>query len=182
MCMKTNKSMTKCPDKIGHLRLRFGHFRLTDTNFAEIRGEFTVKRRQYSVCGRRSRLGRSERENPARNVESPGRGRIFDPFRVGTRFSGFHSRRFHLRLMTFVPFGEAQTLLLRARLVQFRGSEKANMHSRDLQHPLTDGLPASEPHPEISHLTVEAEIPRRGVGILPAPSRERDAPAPEGVK
>jgi hypothetical protein len=70
--VKTNKSMTKCPGKIGHLCIRFGHFRLTDTNFAEIRGEFTVKRQQYRVCGRRSRLGRSERENPVRNEETPG--------------------------------------------------------------------------------------------------------------
>ena len=66
--MKTNKTKTICPDKIRHLCLRFGHFRLTDTNFAEIRGEFTVKRRQCRVSGRRSRLGRSERENPVRSV------------------------------------------------------------------------------------------------------------------
>jgi hypothetical protein len=46
ICLKTNKSMTICPEKIGHLCLRFGHFRLTDTNFAEIQCEFTVKRRQ----------------------------------------------------------------------------------------------------------------------------------------
>ena len=45
MCMKTNKSWTKCPKRFGHLRLSFGHFGITDTNFAEIRGEFTMKRR-----------------------------------------------------------------------------------------------------------------------------------------
>jgi len=39
MYMKTNKTWTKCPEKVGHLRLSFGHFRLTDTNFAEIRGK-----------------------------------------------------------------------------------------------------------------------------------------------
>jgi len=42
ICMKTNKSMTKCPTQSGHLCLRFGHFCLTETNFAEIRGEFAV--------------------------------------------------------------------------------------------------------------------------------------------
>jgi hypothetical protein len=42
MCMKTNKTMTKCPEKSGYFCLSFGHFRLTNTNFAEIRGEFTV--------------------------------------------------------------------------------------------------------------------------------------------
>ena len=45
MCMKTNKTRTKCPEQIGHSCLSFGHFRLTDTNLAEIRGEFTMKRR-----------------------------------------------------------------------------------------------------------------------------------------
>jgi hypothetical protein len=35
MCMKTNKSRTKCLEKVGHLCLRFGHLRRTDTNFAE---------------------------------------------------------------------------------------------------------------------------------------------------
>ncbi len=44
MCMKTNKIMTKCPKKVGHFRLSIGHFGLTDTNFAEIRGGFTTKR------------------------------------------------------------------------------------------------------------------------------------------
>jgi len=34
MYMKTNKTLTKCPAKVGHLRLRFGHLRLTDTNFS----------------------------------------------------------------------------------------------------------------------------------------------------
>jgi len=29
MCMKTNKPMTKCPKRFGHLRLSFGHFRLS---------------------------------------------------------------------------------------------------------------------------------------------------------
>jgi hypothetical protein len=80
ICMKTNKSMTKCLEKIGHLCLRFGHFRLTDANFAEIRREFTVKRRQYRVSGRRSGLGRPERENPVRNVEGPVRGRCPRPW------------------------------------------------------------------------------------------------------
>src|SRR5208283_6169904 len=42
MCMKTNKTWTKCPKKVGHFRLSFGHSRLTDTNFAEIGGEFMV--------------------------------------------------------------------------------------------------------------------------------------------
>ena len=42
MYMKTNKIMTKCPKKVGHFCLSFGHFRLTDTNSAEIRGEFAV--------------------------------------------------------------------------------------------------------------------------------------------
>ena len=42
MCMKTNKTMTKCPKKVGRFCLSFGHFRLTNTNFAEIRGESTV--------------------------------------------------------------------------------------------------------------------------------------------
>jgi hypothetical protein len=38
MCMKTNKTTTKCPK-------RNGHFRLADTNFAEICGEFATNRR-----------------------------------------------------------------------------------------------------------------------------------------
>jgi hypothetical protein len=76
--MKTNKYLTKCPEKIGHLCLRFGHFRLSETNFAEIRGEFTVKRRKYRVCGLRSRRGRSERENPVRNVASVARTSGFE--------------------------------------------------------------------------------------------------------
>jgi hypothetical protein len=42
MCMKTNKTTTKCPKRNGHFRLSFGHFRQTDTNFTEFRGEFTV--------------------------------------------------------------------------------------------------------------------------------------------
>jgi len=45
MCMKTNKTRTKCPEKIRHFCLSFGHFRLTDLNFAEIRGELSMKRR-----------------------------------------------------------------------------------------------------------------------------------------
>ena len=40
--MKTNKSQTQCPKKFGHLCISFGHFRLTGTNFAEIRGEYTT--------------------------------------------------------------------------------------------------------------------------------------------
>ena len=36
----------------------------------------------------------------------PRRGRIFDPFRVGTSFSTSPFRRFHLRLMNFIPCGE----------------------------------------------------------------------------
>jgi len=74
ICMKINKSMTKCPETIGHLCIRFGHFRLTDTNFSGTRGEFTVKRRQCRACGLRSRIGRAERENPVRNVETPATG------------------------------------------------------------------------------------------------------------
>jgi ATP-dependent HslUV protease subunit HslV len=42
MYMKTKEVLTKCPKKVGHLLLTFGHFRQTDTNFAEIRGEFMV--------------------------------------------------------------------------------------------------------------------------------------------
>jgi len=49
MCMKTNKTMTKCPKRNGRFRLSFGHFRQTDTNFAEIRGEFTMKRRNLPI-------------------------------------------------------------------------------------------------------------------------------------
>ncbi len=33
--MKTNKRRTQCPEKIGHLCLRFGHFCLTEASFAE---------------------------------------------------------------------------------------------------------------------------------------------------
>jgi DNA-binding NarL/FixJ family response regulator len=44
MYMKTNKARTKCPQKVGHLRLRFGHFRQTNTDFAEISGGFAMKR------------------------------------------------------------------------------------------------------------------------------------------
>jgi hypothetical protein len=36
--MKTIEKMTLCPNKIGHLRLRFGHLRQTGANFAEICG------------------------------------------------------------------------------------------------------------------------------------------------
>jgi hypothetical protein len=36
--MKTNKTQTKCLEKVGHLRLRFGHLRQTDTSFAENNG------------------------------------------------------------------------------------------------------------------------------------------------
>lgn len=35
MSMKTNKRRTQCPEKIGHLCLRFGHFCLTEASFAE---------------------------------------------------------------------------------------------------------------------------------------------------
>jgi len=42
MYMKTNRIMTKCPEKNGYFRLSFGHFRQTDTNFAGIPGEFAV--------------------------------------------------------------------------------------------------------------------------------------------
>jgi hypothetical protein len=42
MYMKTNKSRTKCMKRNGHFRLSFGHFRQTDTNSAEIRGELRV--------------------------------------------------------------------------------------------------------------------------------------------
>ena|SRR5271157_2543577 len=55
MCMKTNKTMTKCPKKIGHFCLSFGHFRRTDTNFAEIRGESTVA--YYNPHGHESSNG-----------------------------------------------------------------------------------------------------------------------------
>ena len=75
MCMKTNKTRTKCPEKVGHLRLRFGHFRLTDMNFAEIRGEFTVSRRKYRACGLGRRLERSESENPGHKYRDSRRGR-----------------------------------------------------------------------------------------------------------
>jgi hypothetical protein len=34
MCLKTNKSWTNCQKTFGHLCLRFGHLRLTNTNFA----------------------------------------------------------------------------------------------------------------------------------------------------
>ena len=37
MCMKTKETKTKCLKKVGHLCLRFGHFCLTDTSFAENR-------------------------------------------------------------------------------------------------------------------------------------------------
>jgi hypothetical protein len=49
------------------------------------------------------------------NVETPGRGRIFDPSGVGTAFSGIPSRRFHPSvdgLMTFFPFGEDWSLYI----------------------------------------------------------------------
>ena len=65
MCMKTNKYTTKCPEKIGHLCLRFGHLRLTDTNFAEIRGEFTL-RGEPDRKRRRSRHGRDARSAAGR--------------------------------------------------------------------------------------------------------------------
>ena len=42
MCMKTNKSMTKCLKRNGHFRLRFGHLRLTDTIFAGYSGLVTA--------------------------------------------------------------------------------------------------------------------------------------------
>jgi hypothetical protein len=37
MYMKTHESLTLSPEKVGHLCLRFGHLRLTDTDFAENR-------------------------------------------------------------------------------------------------------------------------------------------------
>jgi hypothetical protein len=85
--MKTNKTMTKCLEKIRHLCLKVGHFRLTDTNFAEIRGEFTVAHQQSTVIqapipdawpgqssrkvregepGQKCRKSRRERPAPAR--------------------------------------------------------------------------------------------------------------------
>ncbi len=45
--MKTNKTWTKRPNKVGHFRLSIGHFVLTDTNFAEIRDELSVKWRHW---------------------------------------------------------------------------------------------------------------------------------------
>jgi hypothetical protein len=42
MCMKTKETLTICPKTVGHFCLSFGHFRLTDTNFSEFRGEFMV--------------------------------------------------------------------------------------------------------------------------------------------
>jgi hypothetical protein len=51
MCMKTNKTMTKCPKRNGRFRLSFGHFRQTDTNSAEFRGEFTVAYNNMGVNG-----------------------------------------------------------------------------------------------------------------------------------
>jgi hypothetical protein len=45
MYMKTKETLTICPKKVGHLLLSFGHFRQTDADFAEIRGELNVKRR-----------------------------------------------------------------------------------------------------------------------------------------
>jgi hypothetical protein len=44
MYMKTNNYKTNCPEKVGHLCLRFGHFRLTAINLAEIRSDFISKR------------------------------------------------------------------------------------------------------------------------------------------
>jgi hypothetical protein len=44
--MKTKETLTKCPEKNWYFRLSFGHFRLTDTNLAEIRGESTVAHQQ----------------------------------------------------------------------------------------------------------------------------------------
>jgi hypothetical protein len=38
MSMKTNNSLTKCPKKVGHFCITFGHFRRSDTNFAEKSG------------------------------------------------------------------------------------------------------------------------------------------------
>jgi hypothetical protein len=35
MCMKTKGTQTICPKGFGHLRLSFGHFRLSDTNLQE---------------------------------------------------------------------------------------------------------------------------------------------------
>src|SRR5208283_2556445 len=43
MCMKTKETQTICPKKVGHFCLSFGHFRLTDMSFAEIRGELSMK-------------------------------------------------------------------------------------------------------------------------------------------
>ncbi len=40
--MKTKKTWTICPKKVGHFRLSIGHFGLADTNYAEIRGEFML--------------------------------------------------------------------------------------------------------------------------------------------
>jgi hypothetical protein len=42
MSMKTNKTKTKCLEKVGHLSLRFGHLRQTDTSYAENSGLATA--------------------------------------------------------------------------------------------------------------------------------------------
>ena len=42
MYVKTNRIMTKCPEKFRHLRLSFGHFRQSDVNFAGKSGSATT--------------------------------------------------------------------------------------------------------------------------------------------
>jgi hypothetical protein len=42
MCMKTNKTWTKCTKKVGHLSLTFGHLGQSDTDFAENRSFFVL--------------------------------------------------------------------------------------------------------------------------------------------
>ena len=53
MCMKTKGRQMKCPKRIGHLCLTFGHLRRTDTDFAEFRGFFGSKWTLVSANGAR---------------------------------------------------------------------------------------------------------------------------------
>ena len=68
MCMKTNKTRTKCPEKIRHFCLSFGHFRLTDTNFAEKCG-FVVTICQLNL--------ESQRKSPSAQTKMTHRRQVY---------------------------------------------------------------------------------------------------------
>ena len=51
----------------------------------------------------------------------------------GTSLAAFHFRRFHLRLMTFAPFGDAGISMFRTPPAQFGGGEEINLDSLALK-------------------------------------------------